>query len=332
MLRIAEDQITGSLISWLRNQVGSLGLSYAEAPTKIRGNETLIYGFSLDSPPVEISGELILRLFWRDADPERARREAATHAVLRDLGYPVPRVVLTCPDAAVLGAPFLVMERAAGRPMLDWYTKFPHCLRIADRVVALQRRLHTFDTERMRSAFAQHGVRLPLFDLAASLERLSLRVSKPGLEWTRPGLDWLIEHQPAPASEPVICHGDLHPGNILGCDTEVSAVIDWSSVKVADAALDIGWTRQMLTGRSDLPPLRPRKLLAAVQRLVLILYDRAHQHGGQADTNAVAYYEALRSFGRGTSRAASASTRGRQQKGFASFRRVTGIALPMIAR
>jgi aminoglycoside phosphotransferase (APT) family kinase protein len=225
----------------------------------------------------------------------------------------------------VLGAPFIVMERAVGRPMLDWYTKFPHCLRLASNVVALQHRLHSFDTERLRSAFARHDVRLPVFDPEASLERLSMRVNKPGLEWTKPGLDWLIEHQPAQPTEPVLCHGDLHPGNILGRGTEVSAVIDWSSVKVADPALDIGWTRQMLTGRSDLPSFRSPKLLAAVQRLVLILYDRAHHLGGQAD--AVAYYEALRSFGRGTSRAA----RGRQHKGFASFQRVTGIALPVTA-
>jgi aminoglycoside phosphotransferase (APT) family kinase protein len=234
--------------------------------------------------------------------------------------------MFTCHDAAVLGAQFVVMERAAGRPMLDWYTKFPHCLRIADRVVALQRRLHTFDTERLASAFARRGVRLPVFDLAASLERLSLRVSTPGLEWTRPGLDWLIEKQPDQPSELVICHGDLHPGNILASDTEVSAVIDWSSVKVADPARDIGWTRQMLIGRRDLHPIMPQKLLSAVQRLVLMLYDRAIQNGGQADTNVVAYYEALRSFGRGTSRAAS-RPRSREQKGFASFRRVTGIAL-----
>ena len=307
--------------------MGSPALSYAEAPAKIRGNETLIYCFSLDSPPVELAGQLILRLFWRDTDPERARRETATHDVLREFGYPVPRVLVTCHDAAVLGAPFLVMERAAGRPMLDWYTKFPHCLRLAANVVALQHRLHSFDTERLTTAFERRGVRLPVFDLEASLERLSLRVGKPGMEWTSLGLDWLIEHQPSHPNEPVICHGDLHPGNMLVDDTEVSAVIDWSNVKVADRALDLGWTRQMLTGRRDLPPLRPRKLEAVVQRLVLILYDRAHQHGDRADTEAVAYYEALRSFGRGTSRVASARTRGRGQKGFASFRRVTGIAL-----
>jgi len=51
-------------------------------------------------------------------DPVRALRERATQNALAGLGYPVPRVLIASADRGLLGAGFLVMERAAGRPLL----------------------------------------------------------------------------------------------------------------------------------------------------------------------------------------------------------------------
>ncbi len=50
---------------------------------------------------------------------------------------------------------------------------------------------------------------------------------------------WLIDHPP-PAPE-VICHGDLHPFNILAGSGQVT-VLDWSAALLAPRAHDVAFT------------------------------------------------------------------------------------------
>ena len=53
-----------------------------------------------------------------------------------------------------------------------------------------------------------------------------------GLRVTLAGLRWLVAHRPAERARPVVCHGDLHPGNILvDDDGAVTAVLDYPDSK-----------------------------------------------------------------------------------------------------
>jgi len=56
---------------------------------------------------------------------------------------------------------------------------------------------------------------------------------------------WLQEHQPPSAPE-VICHGDLHPFNLLVAAGGAVTVLDWSAGLLAPAAYDVAFTGLVL--------------------------------------------------------------------------------------
>ncbi len=72
-------------------------------------------------------------------------------------------------------------------------------------------------------------------------------------EFGRPDLAdaarWLADHRPAPAPD-VICHGDLHPFNLLADGARVT-VLDWSTALLAPRAHDVAFTSLLLSE----PPL-----------------------------------------------------------------------------
>jgi hypothetical protein len=41
----------------------------------------------------------------------------------------------------------------------------------------------------------------------------------------------------------VVCHGDLHPLNLLFRERELTGVVDWSNASLASPAFEIGWMR-----------------------------------------------------------------------------------------
>src|SRR5208337_3163487 len=72
-----DEQIASGLLDYLRASLKVPSLSYAETPARITGGfETSVFGFRLAGAPEPLCGRLILRLFARAQDPERARGEA----------------------------------------------------------------------------------------------------------------------------------------------------------------------------------------------------------------------------------------------------------------
>lgn len=61
----------------------------------------------------------MLRIYRDARGPERAHREGSVQNAVGALGFPTPRILLTCLDRAVLGGAFLIMQRVPGRVMLD---------------------------------------------------------------------------------------------------------------------------------------------------------------------------------------------------------------------
>jgi len=155
------------------------------------------------------------------------------HALLTALhaaGFEVPAPVLVEASPALLGGPFLVMERVEGHTDIA-----PDCL---DAAV------------------------VEMASVLARLHSLSLDVALPAREDPIEGaLTYLAEGAPAraalgsrearlvSANPPVVLHGDFWPGNILWRDGRIVAVIDWEDAARGDPLCDLAGARVELLWR-----------------------------------------------------------------------------------
>jgi len=198
--------------------------------------------------------------------PPRGPLPPSAHDVLREarvLGAlagraPVPRVLATCDDPDLIGAPFYVMERLEGEV-------------VSETMPA------AFDTEagrrRMGEALVDGLVTLHDVDWrAAGLEGfgrpdgyLERQIRRFGGLWesnrTRdlPAVDrvgrWLGEH--VPDSPPAtIVHGDYRLGNVMFAPSpppELVAIFDWEMSTIGDPLADLGYMCTFWVDRDDPP-------------------------------------------------------------------------------
>jgi aminoglycoside phosphotransferase (APT) family kinase protein len=291
-----------SLLEYLRAELHSPGLDYAEPLAPITGGyDTRIFAFRLTGASEPFSTPLILRILSNQYSPERALIERASQNAVAGLGYPAPRVLLASSDPSILGGAFLVMERLAGRPLLNvkW-------LGIASVLVELQLRLHALDADILLRAVDREGqastrvgapaISREMVTVEGHLARLERRIGGGRLRGLEAAMAWLFDHRPTGEGRRVICHGDFHPQNILIMDGRITGVIDWPNTIVADRALDVAATRVILglvpMGLLGVPPAL-RSLIEVARRVVAARYVRGYRRRHQLDGSRLAYYEAL---------------------------------------
>jgi aminoglycoside phosphotransferase (APT) family kinase protein len=244
--------IENRLIGVLRDAAGVPGLEYERRPEPMPGGfYAELLSFSLAHPPAGWPAELVARLM---PDSGSARKETIVQRAVAAAGFPTPRVrVAGGPDDG-LGRAFLVMDRAAGKPALASLDSgltpaaVPRLLRQVPQLLATSMaRLHALDPDLVRGELGQAGdapVTVPA--LLAALVRFAAEFGRTDLaEAGR----WLAGHPPRPSRD-VICHGDLHPFNLLA-DGDRVTVLDWSTALLAPPAYDVGYTSLLLSE----PPL-----------------------------------------------------------------------------
>ena len=217
-------------------------------------------------------------------------REKAAQNALVELGYPAPRVLFASTDAAPLGGAFLIMERLSGKPLPE-----VRMLGMARIVAELQASLHDLDANAFLRALARDGLAPQSFTFEAHLEQLANRVGRFSLDGLAPGIEWLVQRRPVPGGSHAVCHGDLHPYNILMAADRVTGVLDWPHAVVADAELDVASTliifKLVPMEVSDLSaPIR--WLANAARPLLVAAYLRDYRRRRQLDRGKLAYYEA----------------------------------------
>jgi aminoglycoside phosphotransferase (APT) family kinase protein len=276
------DELARGLVAHLRRSLGAPGLELAEGPTPLGGGfDTEILALRLRGAPSAWAGPLVLRVLQPHHDPGRVLREEATQNAVADLGYPAPRVLLATRDAAPLGAPFLVMTRLPGGPLME------RPLGMADILLDAQLRLHALDPSPLASVLGD----VATFDgYLAALER---RVDRAGLIGLAPVIAWL-RRGPRPDVAPVICHGDLHPQNVLVEGRRLSGVLDWPNVLVADPAFDVACTHLILRFAPVALVSLPRSLrwlLRAGQRVLAHRYLAGYRRRRPIERDRLAYHE-----------------------------------------
>jgi aminoglycoside phosphotransferase (APT) family kinase protein len=172
-------------------------------------------------------------------------REARLLSAVQGTAARTPRVLATCDDEAVIGAPFYVMERVEGDVLTS---AVPPALddersraRVGEELVDALVEVHAVDWR----ACGLEGYGKPTGYLDRQLRRFG------GL-WehnrTRelPVLDrvtaWLAEHKPD-SGDATIVHGDYRLGNTMfapGAPARLAAIFDWELATIGDPLADVG--------------------------------------------------------------------------------------------
>ncbi len=172
-------------------------------------------------------------------------REFRVMKALAGSGVPVPEMIHYCADAAVIGTPFYIMEKVAGRVFHD--NSLPD-LSAAERaaiyddmnrVLAL---IHEVDVDATGLGDYGRGGNF----IGRQLERWSKQH-----EQSRLGDDdsidqlgqWLRAHQPADDGRVSLIHGDYRLGNVMLHPTkpQIVAVLDWELSALGAPLADLGY-------------------------------------------------------------------------------------------
>ena len=194
--------------------------------------------------------ELILRLGPDDGlfAPYSALPQVLAMQALQGTAVPVPQAWWHSDDPAILGAPFLFCEKAAGGAVVPWVS--PTEAPLADdyrRALGAQfidalAALHRVPWQGRPVAqltpgiTADNAARLTVDHLAAQIHRWAMR-PYPLADW---GLRWLYANAPV-APHVAIVHGDYRTGNFLEQGGSITAILDWELVHLGDPHEDLGW-------------------------------------------------------------------------------------------
>jgi aminoglycoside phosphotransferase (APT) family kinase protein len=234
-----------------------LRLSGLEAPgTTGFSNDTLMFDLEIREGGSWRREALVARIepggfpVFPEYDLERQFR---VQRMLAKTDVPVARMLWEESDPAVLGAPFYVMERVAGRIPTDnppyhvggWVTE----LRPEQRAelwwsgLDVLARIHRLDWRALGFGFLDAPERG-----ATPLEQ-QLAYYAGYLAWGARGrpqptcesaLEWLRAHRPK--DEPVaLCWGDARIGNMIFDAGRCAAVLDWEMVSLGNPEQDLGW-------------------------------------------------------------------------------------------
>jgi aminoglycoside phosphotransferase (APT) family kinase protein len=270
--------ISERLIGVLRSATATPGLEYERRPEPLRGGFWAeLWSFSLANPPDGWPAGLVARLM---PDPGLALKETIVQRAVAAGGFPTPQVRAAGGPNGGLGRAFLVMDRAAGGPLLAGLdgalnpAAVPRLLHeIPDLLAASMARLHALDPGLVRGELEQ--VRAVPVTTDGLLRALTQLAAESGRQDLAGAARWLAGHPPAPAAE-VICHGDLHPFNLLAHGDQVT-VLDWSAALLAPRAYDVAFTSLLLSE----PPLHvpgwQRPLVRAAGRVLARRLVRGYQ-------------------------------------------------------
>lgn len=181
------------------------------------------------------------------------RREAMVLAALQGSDVPHPRLIASCPDDAVLGASFYLMEP------IDGFNPVQGLPPLHQKNAAMRHRIGLAMVEAIAAlgaldyrAVGLDGFGKPDNYLERQVGRWKAQLASYGdmAGWAGPeslvGVDrvgaWLDAHRPRNFQAGII-HGDFHLANVMvrPDNGELAAVVDWELSTIGEPLLDLGW-------------------------------------------------------------------------------------------
>jgi aminoglycoside phosphotransferase (APT) family kinase protein len=272
---------TNGVLDELRCRTGDMSLRWATDPRPLTGGfwaALFVVSLASDvSVPDVLRGSLVLRVM---PDPVTGRYETEVQRLVHAAGVPVPAVV-AAGGSEHGDTAWSLMDLAPGRPPLAGLSagvalrRGPWLMRrlpdlLAEAAASVHRCAIDGWAERLISAGRDPGVRSFIARVGAAADE----AGRPDLAAHARRLG-----DTAPPST-VLCHGDLHPFNLL-VDGSDWTLLDWSTAVLADPHYDLAFTELMLAN----PPLRgPAAVEAAAtsigRRIARRFIDRYEYHAG----------------------------------------------------
>jgi aminoglycoside phosphotransferase (APT) family kinase protein len=282
--------LSGALIGVLRSTTGTPDLEYERKPEPLQGGFWAeLVSFSLANPPAGWPAELVARLM---PDPGTARKETIMQSVVAAAGFPTPFVRASGGPDCGLGRAFMVMDRAAGQSAVSGLDGVSLAavrrllFQVPDLLAGSMTRLHALDPDLVRGELEQvREVPVTVAGLISMLANYAAEFGRPDLV---SAARWLTDHPQAPAPD-VICHGDLHPFNLL-VDGDRVTVLDWSTALLAPRAYDVAFTSLLLSE----PPMRVPGWERPVIQVIGRMMARRFVHGYQRQAAATVTTSELR--------------------------------------
>lgn len=284
------------VLAELRAATGQPDLAFAGRPARLTGGFWAeLLAFTLACPPHGWPRDLVARVM---PDPQTARKESVVQAAVAAAGFPTPAVRITGGADGALGRAFMVMDRAAGAPLLaglDGPGALASALRGASRMpevlASAMAELHAVDPWPVRDELA--GLSGIAFTVPGMLSYLRDLAERSGRGDLAAAAGFLTGHAPPPDGD-VICHGDLHPFNVLAAAGQIT-VLDWSASLIGSPAYDVAFTTLMLAEPPLVVPGPLRPPLRGMGRALAGRFLRRYEvHASRAvDRDALRWHQAV---------------------------------------
>jgi len=249
------------LAGWLARRLPGareLRLSALSGPGETGfSNDTLLFDLHSREDGRERARALVARIEPRGLTVFPAydmRRQYEVQRRLEDTDVPVPHMLWLEEDASVLGAPFYVMERVAGRIPTDtppyhtggWVAELRPEEREALWWSGLDAlcRIHRLDWRGLGFGFLDQPERgkTPLEQqLHCYDEYLRWAARGRAQPACEAGLAWLRAHRPREPEPVALCWGDARIGNMIFDGGRCAAVLDWEMVTLGSPEQDLAW-------------------------------------------------------------------------------------------
>jgi aminoglycoside phosphotransferase (APT) family kinase protein len=254
--------------------------------------------FALDRGPAR----WVLRRAPRHASSATAHdvlREFRILDAIKDEPVPIARPIAACAADDVFGAPFYVMERIAGRPILqsvpDAWAAAPetHGRALEELVDALVA-IHAVDWRACGLGDLAHTDDYLARQLTRWLSQLDSYRGRD-LAAARDVAGWLDAHRPADQPS-ALCHGDYKLDNVLfapEAPPRLLAVVDWEMASIGDPLIDLAWALVFHPGPDGTMPLgttkEPKFALEHLPDRAACIERYAARSG--RDTTAIGWYD-----------------------------------------
>jgi aminoglycoside phosphotransferase (APT) family kinase protein len=291
------DELPERLLAVLRTATGNPRLDFAAPPEPLTGGFWAeLLAFRLTGAPGGLDGDLVARVM---PDPALARKETLVQAEVARRGFPTPKVRAAGGPGDGLGRAFMVMDRAPGTPLLaglDGTRALVQLPRLAttipETLAVTMSALHRLDPGPLRSQLADGlAVATTVADLLERLRALSEAHDRTDLAGAA---RWLAANPP-PAAPEVICHGDLHPFNLLAGPGGTATVLDWTAALLGPRAYDVAFTTVILTDPPIVAPAPLRLVAGAAGRMLSRRFEHLYRHhsGIAIDPGSLRWHQAV---------------------------------------